>query len=249
MSCSHGGSYKHAVPLQISGSGHLIEDSWFYGEGRYVVQCYSGDNITIRRNVIRWDATVAGAPDEPNAAMSNYSCSDMIWENNISLDYAVPDTYMTHCGDICMSTTGEVQNHRVQYLGNMVVNHSPGTGNNRALRADQKRSTPSTDITVKDFYARGADFGIIFNPLYENTVIGNCTMIDVGSNGSADGDPVVCNNDADVTVRYINGIKTTEPLFPFMNESLIRRDMCANDERQSDWCLTNKSLEDYVLNK
>ncbi|WP_444996068.1 PKD domain-containing protein [Aliikangiella sp. IMCC44359] len=248
MSCSHGGTYKHSIPVAISGSGHLIEDSWFFGEGRYVIMCYRGNNITIRRNVIRWDKTIAGESNEPNASMSNYSCSDMIWENNISLDYGVPETHMVYCGDICMSTTGETQNHRVQYLGNIVVNHAADTGNNRAFRADQKGTTPSTDITIKDFYVKDAHLGIAVNPLYENTVISHCTMINVTSNGSVDGSLVECNGDADVSVRYINGVKTTEPLFPFAHETLIKRDMCANNERQSDWCLTDLSLAEYLLN-
>ena len=108
MSCSHGGTHKHKIPLKLGGTDHLIEDSWFYGEGRYVVQCFLGSGMTIRRNIVRWDQTIAGEPDEPNAAMSNYACADMIWENNISLDYGVPETPIDHCSDICMSTTVDV---------------------------------------------------------------------------------------------------------------------------------------------
>jgi hypothetical protein len=249
MSCSHGGTHKHKIPLKVSGSGHLIEDSWFYGEGRYVLQCYSGDSITIRRNVIRWDKTLAEEPDEPNASMSNYSCSDMIWENNISLDYGIPDTYMKHCGDICMSTIANDPNLRVQYLGNMVVNHDPTTGNNKAFRADQKGTVPSTDITIADFYVRSVSRGIAVNPLYQNITIDNCTMLQVDDQGGTDSNPANCNNDADVSVRYINGVKTSEALFPFAHQALIKRDMCANGERQSAWCSSNKSLGDYVLNR
>lgn len=248
-SCSHGGTHKHKIPLKVSGSGHLIEDSWFYGEGRYVLQCYGGDNITIRRNVIRWDKTVSGEPDEPNASMSNYSCSDMIWENNISLDYGIPETYMRHCGDICMSTVANDPNLRVQYLGNMIVNHDETTGNNKAFRADQKGTAPSTDITIADFYVRSVGTGMVFNPIYQNITIDNCTMIQVGEQGGTQSSSANCNNDADVTRRYENGVKTSEALFPFAHQSLIKRDMCASGERQSAWCSSDKSLGDYVLDQ
>jgi hypothetical protein len=248
MSCSHGGVHKHKIPLKVSGSGHLIEDSWFFGEGRYVLQCFQGNHITIRRNVIRWDSTVAGEPNEPNASMSNYSCSDMIWENNISLDYGVPETPMIHCGDMCMSTTGnEDENYRVQYLGNIVINHDPTTSNNKAFRADQKGTVPSSDVSIEDFYVRSVGLGIAVNPLYQNFTVGKCTMIDVSNAGVIQGVPVVCDGDADISYQYVDGIKTTQALFPFVNEGLIKRDMCATGERQSDWCISGKSLSDYVL--
>jgi hypothetical protein len=248
MSCSHGGSHKHKIPLKIAGSGHLVEGSWFYGEGRYVVQCFGGDNITLRGNVIRWDETVAGEESEPNAAMSNYSCSDMIWENNISIDYGIPETYMVHCGDMCMSTTTSSPNYRVQYLGNMVVNHDPTTGNNKAFRADQKGTTPSSDITIKDFYVRSVNVGIVVNPIYDNVSISECTMTEVSDNGFIEGQSIDCNDGADIQFKYIDGVKTTESLWPWPNEAKIKADMCASDERQSDWCNTDKSLSDYILN-
>ncbi|MCP4503754.1 MAG: hypothetical protein GY822_27835 [Deltaproteobacteria bacterium] len=75
MSCARGGSYKHKTPLFISGDGHLVEDSWFFGEGRYVVQCFIGTSVTLRHNVARWDATTPNEPTEPNAAFSIYNCS------------------------------------------------------------------------------------------------------------------------------------------------------------------------------
>lgn len=247
MSCSHGGSHKHKIPLKVSGEGHLIEDSWFYGEGRYVLQCFGGNNITLRRNVVRWDATIAGEPDEPNASMSNYSCSNMIWENNIALDYGVPATEMTHCGDMCMSTTRETPNADVQYLGNIVVNHAAATSNNRAFRADQKSTENSSGLVLRDFYVRSVGVGIAINPDYENVTIDRCTMTDVDSVGMASGSAIVCSEAADISVRYQDGTKTTEPLFPFSHEALIRRDMCSKTERQSDWCNTSLSLAEYIL--
>lgn len=261
MSCSHGGSYKHAIPMKLTGSNNLIEDSWFYGEGRYVVQCMQGLYNVIRRNTIRWDKTIAGEPGEPNASMSNYSCNFTIWENNISLDYAVPETEMIHCGDICMSTTTAANpedptkqagggNIGVQYLGNIVVNHSPGTKNNKGFRADQKGQALSSDLTIKDFFVANADYAIVINPAYTLVTVGNCTNHNalLGDGVYTNQQPIACNGDADISVRYENGVKTASPLFPFDYENLIKRDMCDPAERQSDWCGTDKNLTDYILN-
>jgi len=256
MSCSHGGSFKHKIPLGIGGSGHLIADSWFYGEGRYVVQCFLGDNITLRRNVVRWDETIAGEPNEPNAAMSNYSCKDMIWENNISLDYGIPATAMIHCGDFCMSTINDVEaefsafngqkNTNVQYLGNIVFNHDPATSNNVAFRADQKGSIPSGNITIKDFFARSVGSAFVFKPIYQNVNIESCTTVDVISDGNDGSQAVSCADDA-LPIRYVDGVATSDPLAPWPNELLIKRDMCDAAERQSDWCQTNLTLTEYII--
>lgn len=249
MSCSHGGSHKHKIPLKVGGSGHLIEDSWFYGEGRYVVQCFKGKSITFRRNAVRWDSTAPNKKSEPNAAMSNYSCSNMIWENNISLDYGKPVTYMKHCGDMCMSTTVDSPNFNVQYLGNIVVNHNPETGNNKAFRADQKGPKASSNITIRDFYVRSVNIGIAVKPIYKKVTVENCTMIGVKKNSLVGGKKVACSSNADIQFRYVDGEKTTQPLWPWPNEQLIKNDMCASGERQSDWCRTSLSLSDYILTR
>lgn len=94
MSCSHGGIHKHKIPLAVSGNGHLIEDSCFYGEGRYVVLCFLGENVTFRRNVARWDLTAPNFFTEPNAAFAIYNCSDVTIENNIRPDYGTLETAM-----------------------------------------------------------------------------------------------------------------------------------------------------------
>ena len=253
MSCSHGGHGKHKIPLGMGGTGHLVADSWFYGEGRYVVQCYGGDNITIRRNVIRWDETFLEFADEPHAATSNYSCVDMIWENNISLDYGSPvSVTMKHCGDFCMSTEsdshptlGNQKNENVQYLGNIVFNHDPSTSNNIALRADQK-GTGSKNITVKDFIVRDVGAAFVFKTDYQNVTIENCTTIDVNNDGQAEGQQINCDDDA-LPIRYVNGVATSDSLAPWPNEGLIKRDMCDAGERQSDWCQTNQTLTEYLI--
>ncbi len=244
--CSHGGTYKHVIPLIVAGSGHLIEDSWFYGEGRYVVQCFVGDHIIFRRNVARWDSTTPNEPTEPNAAFSIYNCSDMTVENNISLDYGTPQTPMEYGGDFYSPHNISVYpqlNHDNHWLGNMVVNHSTDTRNNRAFRADSSGGSTIPGGVIKDFYMRDVASDFVIKPVYRFQIT-DCTRINVNGDVSN----ISCTG-ADLTMRYQDRVKTSEPLFPWPNEARIKTDMCASGERQSDWCASSKSLSDYVLNQ
>lgn len=246
--CAHASSYKHSIPIAIGGSGHLISNNSFFGKGRYLLMCYEADNLTIRQNIGRWDSTTPNEPNEPNATFSNYSCNNTIWENNISLDYGKPVTPMVHCGDFCMSTTFTKPNLNVKYFGNIVINHDFDTSNNTAFRADQKSSTNSDGLLVKDMYISQVRLGIVIKKDYQNPAVENCTTGTglIFDYGFGDGKAKTCTDDADITVRYVDGIKTNEPLFPFSNEDLIKSKMCATGERQSNWCNYSGTLSEYI---
>ncbi len=242
--CSHGGTYKHVIPLLAAGSGHLIEDSWFFGEGRYVVQCFVGDHITFRRNVARWDSTTPNRPNEPNAAFSIYNCSDITIENNISLDYGEPETPMEYGGDFYSPHNIDVYpqlNHDNHWLGNIVVNHSENTQNNRAFRADSSGGTTIPGGVIRDFYMRDVAADFVIKSVYQFQIT-DCARVNVNEES-----PDITCTGADLTTRYQDRVKTSEPLFPWPNEARIKQDMCANGERQSDWCNSEKSLSNYVL--
>ncbi len=213
-SCSHGGFYKSKIPLRVGGQGHLIEDSWFYGEGRYVVQCFKGENITFRRNVARWDST---APNETsaNATYSIDNCSDITIENNISLDYGIPETVSNYGGDFYSSQqsytypTGNQNNH---WLGNIAINHAVATNNRRAIRFDV--DTKSFNNVVRDFYVRGSGTAFVSNWNTLGLVVSDCTLIDVAEMGSIPGQSSIsCGNGADIAHRYVDRVKTSELLF------------------------------------
>ena len=249
MSCSHGGSHKHKLPFKISGTNHLIEDSWGFGEGRYVFQCFIGDHITLRRNVARWDSTEPNNPTEPNAAFAIYNCSEMTIENNISLDYGVPQTSMQFGGDFYSPQNASVYpegNQNNHWLGNFAINHAVATDNRRAFRLDA--STETFGNVARDFYIRGSRTAFVANSLIKELAISNCTLIDVDSVGAVPGQPPIdCGQGADTLFRYQDREKTTYALFPWPHQDLIKSDMCAPGERQSDWCLSNLSLSEYVL--
>ncbi len=229
MSCSHGGSHKHKIPLKLTGSNHLIENSWFYGEGRYAVQCFGGSGMTIRNNVARWDSTIAGEPGEPNATYAIYACSDMSVEGNISLDYGIPETRMRFGGDFYMPAhngKGLVPNSN-QFIGNVAFNHAIDTDNRRGIRLDP--DMPVSGTVIDNFTVNGADRGFMISSTAQNTQIGSCKLTDVTTAGAT------CTH-SDTTLPTI------------INQDLIKSDMCAANERQSDWCLTSKSLIEYMLN-
>lgn len=173
MSCAHGGEHKHKVPIYMTGSGHLLEDSWAFGEGRYVVQCFLGHNMTIRRNVARWDSTVLFASNgdpttsEPNAAFAIYNCADITIENNISIDYAPPEQVIQFGGDFYSPQNCNVfeeGNNNNHYLGNNAVNHATtinSKDNRKGLRLEV--DCTSKDNVVKDFFVNGSNYGIVIS--------------------------------------------------------------------------------------
>ena len=243
--CSHGGAYKHMTPLRITGSNNLIVDSWFYGKGRYVVQCFMGDGNVIRGNVARWDSTTPNEISEPNATFSIYNCSNTIVENNISLDYGKPETAMKFGGDFYSPSNQEVYpelNHHNKFLGNIVVGHDKTTLNNRAFRADN-RSDGSTipGGVIKDFYVVGSNWDFVIKSNYA-FAISDCTLKDVANLSG-----VNCGDGADISFKYENGVKTNKPLFPFVNEAAIKSSMCDAGERQSSWCNVDASLTNYIM--
>jgi len=87
------------------------------------------DTVTFRRNIARWDNTIANEPYEPNATFCNYGCEGYAWENNVSIDYGVPETAMRFGGDFYTPTISDKGSSGARIFGNIVVNHDPRTLN------------------------------------------------------------------------------------------------------------------------
>ncbi|MFK5948629.1 MAG: hypothetical protein QM500_07670 [Methylococcales bacterium] len=250
MSCSHAGMHKHKNPVFMTGSGHLLENSWIFGKGRYNVQCFLGRNMVIRGNVARWDTTTLKTLSEPNAAFSIYNCSNMTIENNISLDYGHSEQFMKFGGDFYSPQNprkwpeGNNNNH---YLGNYAINHALGNGNRKGLRFEAEGIAKNN--VVRDFYVNGSDFGIVFSKNEKGLIIENCTfknIIRAKIAGGGKNKRRICSGSAEIGAKYKNRVKVSNKLFPWPNEELIKADLCRSGERQSTWCSTNKSLSDYV---
>ncbi len=251
MSCSHAGSHKHMIPLFMGGSGHLVEDSWFFGKGRYVVQCFQGRDITLRRNLARWDVTTLDTPSEPNAAFAIYNCSGITIENNISLDYGLSAQYMKFGGDFYSPqncTVWPEGNNNNHYLGNYAVNHAVGNANRKGLRFEADCTAENN--VVKDFYVRGSDFGIVISSKETGLAITGCTfenIVTADISGGGANSNATCAGSADIGARYVDRLKVAGSVFPWVNEALIKADLCRSGERQSEWCASSLGLESYLL--
>ena len=168
----NGGKHKHKLPCFVSGSNNLIEDSAFFGEGRYTFQVFKARSNTIRRCIARWDSTVQGYLTEPNAAFSNYNASGTLWENCVSLDYNSTPEPMKYGGDF-YSPHNNYQwpegNRDNGWYGCIVVYHNKGNdtrdNNNKAFMADSNASAGNcVNNTIQDFYAKGALRDFIIKP-------------------------------------------------------------------------------------
>lgn len=247
--CFDGGTHEHKIPIKVSGSDNLVEDSYGYGEGRYVVQCFVGDRNTFRRVIARWDSTKPNESSEPNAAFANYGCEDSLFENIVSLDYNQPETTMRYGGDFYMPTTLDKGNSGTRWFAIAAVNHWDGAStanllnNNRCMRGDSKTqgSPVFTGIQVRDLYCQGSEYALVFTqPEYSAIEINDCTFVDVINMGNEN----CTGSPADIEHRYIDGVKTTQTVFPFPIEARAKSDMCSY--RQSDWCNHSGDLYSYI---
>ncbi len=261
MSCSHGGDHKHKIPLKIGGSGHLIEDSWFFGEGRHITQAFYASDITFRRIVARPGLAVNAGQSEPRTGNVLYSTDESIVENSIVLDGATQSVtqFYKAFSVAAHNVNGDVNPpSNNKWMGNFAINMPDGSDGSygaSGITIDPDSNVGGSGGTIENMTVRGARVGVhILGGATDYTVTG-CSLNDLAGAqvtiGSIPAPTTTVNNcDSDSAEapakRYIDGTKTDELLFPFPNEDLIKRDMCAQTERQSDWCLTDKTLSEYV---
>ncbi|MBV1861065.1 MAG: hypothetical protein KUG77_21790 [Nannocystaceae bacterium] len=261
MSCSHGGTHMHKIPLKVTGSGHLIEDSWFYGEGRHITQAFYATDITFRRVVARPGLAVNAPASEPRTGNVLYSTDESLVENAIVLDGRTQSvTRFYHAFSVAAhNVNGNVNppaNNR--WLGNFAINMpngSDGTFGASGITVDPDSNVGGAGGRIEDFTVHGAAIGVhILGGATEYTVEG-CSLTQIAGENTIIGNipaPTTtltnCNEHGaeSPTMRSVDGVKTDELLFPFPNEDLIKRDICAEEERQSDWCLTDLTLSEYV---
>lgn len=242
--------HEHFFPVAIGGSGHLFEDNWLFGEGRYLINIQTASGSTIRNNIGRHDGTQIDV-GEPHAPFSHYNCDNMIWENNISLDYNEPDSAMSEGGDFKMSSNTNGSNQNVQWLGNISCFRSPNTSNHRGMHFDAKTGTTVADVVVKDFYVHFTDAtgtGIVWTTLYNgNATASNYTREDGASDGQATADGL-----CDIDAYYVEGVKQAGTKWDnYKNWDVIWSRMQAYDDagagrRGVTDNLTLPNLENYV---
>ena len=256
----NGGTAVHKIPAFTGGSNNLFEDSFFFGEGRYSFQIFKASFNTIRRCVGRWDSTLPNQQTQPNATFSNYNANNTIWENNISLDYNYPGEIMNFGGDFyAPHNQGEWTegNHDNQWLGCMVAYHDRTNDgglndNNQAFRADSTNPTNNNCLgnIVKDMYIRDTLHDFVVKPGIGVTItdFSRYLVTNPRDDGVFDAGRLVITDGlaADIDVKYIDGVKTAETLWPFVNEAVIRTEMKKVVGGNRGWAAGTQSLEDYV---
>jgi len=264
MSCAHGGTQKHKNPLMITGTDHLVEDSWFFGEGRYSVEAFYASRITLRRLVMRPGLAVNAGSSEPRAGAVLYSTDHSLIENSIVLDGASQSVTQYYSGlyVAAHNVDGNVNPPSDnRWLGDFVIDMPDGGDGSypgHGITIDPDPGVGGANGLIQDLTVRGGGDGVRVIGGSTDFVVADCSLS--GLSGQAvviSSIPLptttVDNCGADgatlPTPKYVDGEDTGEALFPFPNEALIRRDLCAAGERQSDWCLSGKSLSDYVLDQ
>ncbi len=110
----------------------LIEDSWAWGFGsRYGIVAHGSTNVTLRRNVIRYDGAYDG---QQRAGVNLYSVDNSIAENNVVVDFdaattgdgtSYPNDHMPFywtCSVPLSSPSVAAGQGTTSWLGNVAVN-------------------------------------------------------------------------------------------------------------------------------
>lgn len=240
----NGGTYKHKHAMRVFGSDHLLEDCWFFGEGRYVCHTHGATGVTLRRVLVRWDQMSTNEPSEPNGGITMYSTRDSIVENCISIDYADPQFAQNFGGDFYgpQHLSSGPNNNNIRWLGNMVRNHDTdndsGTNNNNGIRLDP--DTTSTGNEFTDNYIADSLTAILISS-HTGLIIGSNTFVNTGSNGSVTPDGL-----ANIDDKYVDGVRGTDPLWPWANEALIKSELAKGPNGSRGWVTDGRSLEDYI---
>lgn len=246
MACIGAGVHRYAITLNIGGSDNVLQNITVGGfESRYLAACYLGDNITVRNLLGIWSGGPSednGGASEPTAVITNYSCSDMLWENIAAIDPAY--SYVPYGGIIKLATVFDEANHRVRY-NNIIVRADPAVAQDRSFRraieADSKNTTGgrSTEVSVNNLFVRDMGVAASVKDTYDFTMT-KCTLVDVASGAGQVG------FGSSAIALECDGTTTIDAMFPWPNEGLVKQALC--EERESRWCSFDGTLKEYVLN-
>ncbi len=208
--------------FSIAYSDHILaEDIWGWGTGRYVFAYFQCSNSIIRRGVFRADLYDRA----PHAGMNVYDCVNCIAENVIAFgtrfhlqsDYYADNPWgLVQGGMVFDDHTFPADANRI--LGCFDLDN----GN---WRTELPRSNPAIHVmshwhgSFEDMviWKNALDYGFVLSTdqevkLPERALIGSPSKI------KQETGPYVNN-------RYVDGILTTQPLWPWPNEELIKRDL------------------------
>ena len=224
------------------------------------------DFNTLRRGVIR-QGPGASSPGNPEAAISLYYGSNNTIENVIALD-GNQDSDSSNAAFYITSHSPppEVSNNKfygVVALNNNGVGWYSDSDNGAIANGNQLINSViwgKANFDGMDLYNGGGSCtGNIVQSVTvgstANKVIGyaNCSVSTTGSVSSSLANSLglkylvqpAATGGADVTKRYLNGVLTTQSLWPFPNQARIKKDMCTDAGVTTGFC-AKASVSHYV---
>ncbi len=110
----------------------LFEDVWGWGDGRYIMNVFGSDNVTVRRAVFRWDRWdgLDYKPNDPKFNMAVYNTHNSTFENILLFDagdknHGAINVPGNPTGDAAPHTSSSYN----RFLGSVLLNNA-GTGVN-----------------------------------------------------------------------------------------------------------------------
>ncbi|CAN8139202.1 hypothetical protein THIOSC15_1310006 [uncultured Thiomicrorhabdus sp.] len=159
--------------------------------------------------------------------------------------------------------------------GAIIRNFTTGNNGLSGVKVEPNPSNPVTNTEIIDSYsfdnvALGYYYNVAQVPVFtDNTALNNGSGGDIDAAYAPDTslrllDPVkVSGHERGATIlnRYVDGVQTSTPLWPYPNEDVIKEHMCNQSDledlhRWSDtdpmyvgipaWCATDKTLTAYI---
>jgi hypothetical protein len=269
-------SSVYAWNIGVGGTNNLLEDVFVWGGFRSAIEVYSSGN-TIRRCVIKMDAMVdAGNTRYPNGVRfyKYEGYAGGLVENCIVLDWAVTMDYYfasggafkirsyrrddpsRFYGNIALdinSNQGSISGWRLEGQDHVLENCVAWNGDNYGFINTGPNSTPNsvtaTNVTGYNWGdgVIGPDFSTPINFVNEKLDNSGMTYL-TRPDGSGRG--------ATIENRYVDGVLTSEPLWPWPGEDRIRNEICQYEISGSGYftagnpnrgfCASGKTLTRYI---
>lgn len=216
----------------------LAEDVWAWGTGRYLFMYFQCENSTVRRGVFRPTATELGYGYDraPHAGFNLYSSANCIAENCVVFETRIHP-----------QSDHDAHNEWGIVQGGMVFDDKPTTTgynyvlgcfdlNNGNWRTDVPRSNSAVHLMGR-WSGKIEDVVIWKNAHNYNIVSTTSGHIDYPTRALIGG-PANVRQDNAVTEnlkrRYVNGVLTTTPLWPWPYEETIKAQM-GMDETMTEY--------------
>jgi hypothetical protein len=269
-------SSVYAWNIGVGGTNNLLEDVFVWGGFRSAIEVYSSGN-TIRRCVIKMDAMVdAGDTRYPNGVRfyKYEGYAGGLVENCIVLDWGVTMDYhyasggafkirsyrandpSRFYGNIALdinSNQGSISGWRIEGQDHVLENCVAWNGDNYGFINTGPNSDPNsvtaTNVTGYNWGdgVIGPGFSTPINFINEKLNNSGMTYL-TRPDGSGSG--------ATIEYRYVDGVLTSEPLWPWPGQDRIRNEICQYEIAGSGYfaagnpnrgfCGSGKSLTRYI---